>query len=418
MRRSVRAVHGRLHSPPSSDPSARVAVLLLLGTLAGGRASAAVDLTGRWGVRVTGFGDVIGCVVDIMQSGGSLHVVGQCSTTGAVELAGTVDPATGRVAVVGHGGPCSTITVDGTAAADGQSIGGTVSCMVGTASLGGLFTASHCGNGILDSGEECDDGNVFDGDCCSSVCRFEASGGACPDDNSPCTTDNCDGRGHCQHPANPAAAGTPCGALCDQCGTSRCDGAGTCLRDSKPDGSPCNDDDACTTGDTCQQGQCVGGPPTACAPCQVCDPQAGCVASRAPGWQLPQAPRTFARACSGRAAAGLWAGTVGRHRAFCCLAFRVEGLPPPFGPVFMSLAGPCIIPHRYHRFLDGSDDNGMFHAVLCPHRRSPRRSCCDLEGTTPSVACSNGITPTPGVLRGTIACPTGTGMFMLSSAPR
>ena len=159
------------------------------------RASAAVDLTGRWGVRVTGFGDVIGCVVDIMQSGGSLHVVGQCSTTGAVELAGTVDAATGRVAVVGHGGPCSTITVDGTAAADGQSIGGTVSCMVGTASLGGLFTASHCGNGILDSGEECDDGNVFDGDCCSSVCRFEASGSACPDDNSPCTTDVCDGRG-------------------------------------------------------------------------------------------------------------------------------------------------------------------------------------------------------------------------------
>jgi len=38
----------------------------------------------------------------------------------------------GRVAVVGHGGPCSTITVDGTAAADGQSIGGTGHPTVGT----------------------------------------------------------------------------------------------------------------------------------------------------------------------------------------------------------------------------------------------------------------------------------------------
>ena len=63
--------------------SARVAVLLLLGTLAGGRASASVDLTGRWGVRVTGFGDVIGCVVDITQRSGSLYVVGECSTRGA-----------------------------------------------------------------------------------------------------------------------------------------------------------------------------------------------------------------------------------------------------------------------------------------------------------------------------------------------
>jgi cysteine-rich repeat protein len=30
-----------------------------------------------------------------------------------------------------------------------------------------------CGNGTLDVGEECDDGNTLDGDCCSATCRDE-----------------------------------------------------------------------------------------------------------------------------------------------------------------------------------------------------------------------------------------------------
>ncbi|MBQ8037167.1 MAG: DUF4215 domain-containing protein, partial [Proteobacteria bacterium] len=32
-----------------------------------------------------------------------------------------------------------------------------------------------CGNGVLDFGEDCDDGNTADGDCCSSACKFEHS---------------------------------------------------------------------------------------------------------------------------------------------------------------------------------------------------------------------------------------------------
>jgi len=35
-------------------------------------------------------------------------------------------------------------------------------------------TIEHCGNGKLDLGEECDDGNLRDGDGCSSTCRKEA----------------------------------------------------------------------------------------------------------------------------------------------------------------------------------------------------------------------------------------------------
>ena len=32
-----------------------------------------------------------------------------------------------------------------------------------------------CGNGVLDLGESCDDGNMADGDCCSSACKLEHS---------------------------------------------------------------------------------------------------------------------------------------------------------------------------------------------------------------------------------------------------
>lgn len=31
-----------------------------------------------------------------------------------------------------------------------------------------------CGNGVVDPGEECDDGNTLDGDCCSSTCEIES----------------------------------------------------------------------------------------------------------------------------------------------------------------------------------------------------------------------------------------------------
>ena len=32
-----------------------------------------------------------------------------------------------------------------------------------------------CGNGVLDAGEQCDDGNTASGDCCSSICQIEAT---------------------------------------------------------------------------------------------------------------------------------------------------------------------------------------------------------------------------------------------------
>src|SRR5262249_34439549 len=57
--------------------------------------------------------------------------------------------------------------------------------------------AHICGNGQLDLGEQCDDGNLVNGDCCSSLCLREPAGIIC-DDKNPCTAQTtCDGTGVC-----------------------------------------------------------------------------------------------------------------------------------------------------------------------------------------------------------------------------
>lgn len=56
--------------------------------------------------------------------------------------------------------------------------------------------AASCGDGNLDPGEDCDDGNTSNDDCCSAVCQVEAYGHPCVD-SDPCTANGCDGTGGC-----------------------------------------------------------------------------------------------------------------------------------------------------------------------------------------------------------------------------
>jgi len=88
---------------------------------------------------------------------------------------------------------------------------------VGTLDNWGLEVCTKCGNGTLDPGEVCDDGNAADGDCCTSDCQTAAA-----------------------------------------------------------DGTSCDDARACLTAGSCQSGTCSGGT-VSCDPCLECQPPFGCV---------------------------------------------------------------------------------------------------------------------------------------------
>jgi cysteine-rich repeat protein len=75
-----------------------------------------------------------------------------------------------------------------------------------------------CGNGTMDPGEQCDDGNQDAGDCCSPTCQHEAAGTPCPDATVCNGAETCDGAGHCQ--AGPALVCDP-GTICATAG--QCD---------------------------------------------------------------------------------------------------------------------------------------------------------------------------------------------------
>lgn len=73
-----------------------------------------------------------------------------------------------------------------------------------------------------------------------------------------------------------------CAPLADACNTASCDpNTAACVLTPVMPGEPCDDGDACTTVDTCLEGQCVGAAPVDCAALDsfcgvgVCDPQTG-----------------------------------------------------------------------------------------------------------------------------------------------
>ncbi len=100
------------------------------------------------------------------------------------------------------------------------------------------------------------------------------------DDGNPCTIDDCSAGG-CTH--TPVTCAAP-----DQChDAGTCDPAtGTCSNPAKPDGSACDDGNACTHDDVCRSGAC-GGVHVVCAAADqchdagTCDPATGMCSSPA-----------------------------------------------------------------------------------------------------------------------------------------
>jgi cysteine-rich repeat protein len=135
-------------------------------------------------------------------------------------------------------------------------------CPLGTVCSEGSDTCdavAACGNGILESGEECDDGNTLDGDCCSSQCFFEPVGSSCSDGQFCNGDETCDGAGACD-------VGIPVDCADDvACTVDTCDEAGdTCT--NAPDDTFCDDQLFCNGTEVCDPvNDCQPGTPVDCS---------------------------------------------------------------------------------------------------------------------------------------------------------
>lgn len=119
--------------------------------------------------------------------------------------------------------------------------------------------AARCGDGTVDPGEECDDGNNRAGDCCSSFCELVAEGAACDDGNFCTVVDRCDAAARCVgsgDPCDPPDGDGDCAESCNE-ETDRCDA-------HDPDGSACDDGLFCTGADLCAAGACTAHGPSPC----------------------------------------------------------------------------------------------------------------------------------------------------------
>ncbi|KNC47443.1 disintegrin [Thecamonas trahens ATCC 50062] len=148
--------------------------------------------------------------------------------------------------------PADTFLPPGTSCDNGFACDGTSdtcdgsgpNACVGSNPAGCLFT---CGDGILEAGEQCDDGNTDNGDCCSSGCQFEPTTQVC---STPTCNGLCDGGGTCT--TQPFCCLTD--AQCDDgldCTIDTCGGDEVCHNDPAPAGTSCDDQQDCTINDAC-----------------------------------------------------------------------------------------------------------------------------------------------------------------------
>jgi cysteine-rich repeat protein len=106
--------------------------------------------------------------------------------------------------------------------------------------------AATCGNSIVETGEQCDDGNTSNGDCCSATCQTEPADTVCrPSDGQCDVAETCGGASTC--PADGFASdtttctGTSNGDVCDD--VDKCSGtANTCVDKFKPSSVECRAD--------------------------------------------------------------------------------------------------------------------------------------------------------------------------------
>jgi cysteine-rich repeat protein len=228
------------------------------------RVNAAIDAGGTWYAEFQGF--PVSCTVQAAQGAATLDMSGDCLFF-SFQAGGTFDSASGSFLLTGDIGgpfaPCPDLVMNGTVAPDGASFTTSFDCS--SIPPIGPLVGTRCGNGVLDAGESCDDGNRSDGDCCTSSCAAAPAGISCAVDTQ-CDDSTCDGAGGCTRivHAGPCDDSNPCTGS-DQCVDGYC--TGEMLSDV-----PCDDGDFCSTNDTCMYGYCEGDySRSGCDACSYCD---------------------------------------------------------------------------------------------------------------------------------------------------
>lgn len=114
---------------------------------------------------------------------------------------------------------------------------------------------SECGNGVIESMEQCDDGNTANGDCCSSSCQLEANTTVCRASAGVCDiAETCTGSSATCPAQTFQSSSMVCRAASGECDAAEnCSGAGAaCPSDGvKTNGTTCTDDGNVCSTDTC-----------------------------------------------------------------------------------------------------------------------------------------------------------------------
>src|SRR5207244_897367 len=129
------------------------------------------------------------------------------------------------------GSPSSNVSIDpeyrivaatGSYVADGTTVFARWAATIAT------FRAATCGNGVVEATEACDDGNLANGDCCSSACTIEAAGTVCRAAAGICdVAESCNGVSN-----NCPADGLVAGGITCRAAAGVCDVAETCTGSS------------------------------------------------------------------------------------------------------------------------------------------------------------------------------------------